>query len=123
MDNSQSNGASAPPAEEQVTRVEETVAGGNPQGGNLPSASTASTQVQTQTAQNTAQGDAATPLDTGARQRTDAEKQRAAEAKEACAAALAEQDRERQQRLLRDAQELTRCKNSGMGLLTPELVR
>ena len=41
------------------------------------------TQVQTQTAQNTTQGDAATPLETGTRQRTNAEKQRAAEAKAA----------------------------------------
>ncbi len=79
--------------------------------------------MQTQTAQNTTQGDVVTPLETGTRQRTDAEKQRAAEAKAARTAALAEQDRERQQRLLRDAQELTRCLNSGMGLLTPVQVR
>jgi hypothetical protein len=122
MDNSQRNGASATPAEEQVLRVEEAVTGGNPQGGSPPGASTASTQVQTQTAQNTAQGDAATPLETGTRQRTDAEKQRAAEAK-AARTALAEQDWERQQRLLRDAQELTRFLNSGMGPLTPDQVR
>jgi hypothetical protein len=38
-------------------------------------------QAQTQAAQNTAQGDAATPLETGVRQRGDAEKQRAAEVK------------------------------------------
>jgi Skp family chaperone for outer membrane proteins len=50
----------------------------------------------------------ATPLETGTRQRTDAEKQRAAKAKVARVAALAKQDRERQQRLLRDAQELNR---------------
>ena len=78
--------------------------------------------MQTQTAQNTTQGDAATPLETGTRQRTDAEKQRAAEAK-AAHTALAEQDRDRQQRLLRDAQELNKCLNSGMGLLTPDQVR
>ncbi len=78
--------------------------------------------MRTQTAQNTAQGDAATPLETGTRQRTDAEKQRAAEVK-AARAALAKQDRERQQRLLRDAQELKKCLNSGMGLLTPGQVR
>jgi hypothetical protein len=78
--------------------------------------------VQTKTAQNTAQGDAATPLETGTRQRTNAEKQRAAEAK-AARAALAEQDRERQQRLLKDTQELNKCLNSGMGLLTPDQVR
>ena len=78
--------------------------------------------MQTQTAQNTAQGDAATPLETGTRQRTDAEKPQAAEAK-AAHAALANQDRERQQRLLRDTQELNKCLNSGMGLLTPDQVR
>ncbi len=39
--------------------------------------------------QNTAQGDAAAPLETGLRQRGDAEKQRAAEAKAAREAALA----------------------------------
>ncbi len=106
-----------------MPRVEETAAANNPQEGTPSGASTASTQVQTQTAQNTAQGDAATPLETGTRQRTDAEKQRAAEAKAARAAALAEVNRERQQRLLRDAQELTRCLSSGMGLLTPDQVR
>jgi hypothetical protein len=79
--------------------------------------------VQTQTAQNTVQGDAATPLEIGTRQRTDAEGQRAAEAKADCAAALAEQDWERQQGLLRDAQELNRSLNSGLGLPTPEQVR
>jgi hypothetical protein len=120
LDNLQCTGASAPPAEEQVQRVEETVASGNPQGENPPGASTAPTQVQTQTEQNTAQGDAATPLETGTRQRTDAEKQRAAKAKAARAAALTEQDKERQQGLLRDAQELNRSLNSGVGLLTPE---
>ena len=78
--------------------------------------------MQTQTAQNTAQGDAASPLETGTRQHTDAEKQRAAEAK-AARAALTEQDRERQQRLLKDTQELNKCLNSGMGLLTPDQVR
>ena len=90
MDNSQSNGASPPPAEKQVPRVEETAAGGNPQEGKPSGASTAPTQVQTQTTQNTAQGDTATPLETGKRQCTDAEKQWAAEAKAACEAAVAE---------------------------------
>jgi hypothetical protein len=37
--------------------------------------------VHSQTVQDTEQGDAATPLETGARQRTDAERQRAAEVK------------------------------------------
>ncbi len=46
-------------------------------------------QAQIQAAQNTAQGDATTPLETGLRQRGDAENQRAAEAKAAREAALA----------------------------------
>ncbi len=50
-----------------------------PRGG-PPSAGSAPEQVQRETAQNTAQGDAATPLETRARRRADAEKQRAAEA-------------------------------------------
>ncbi len=124
MDNSQSNGANAPPAEEQVPRVEETAGGGNSSEGNPPGAGTApSTQVQPQTVQNTAQGDSATPLETGTRQHTDAERQRAAETKAAREAALTELNRERQQKRIRDAQELTRCLSTGMGLLTPEQVR
>jgi hypothetical protein len=79
MDNSQNNGASASPAEEQVQRVEEAATCGNPVEEN-PSAANMASQAQTQTAQKTAQGDAATPLETGVRQRGDAEKQRAAEA-------------------------------------------
>jgi hypothetical protein len=109
MDNSQSNDASALPAEEQVQRVEEAAGGGNSSEGNPSGASMAPlTQVQPQTAQDTAQGDAATPLETGARERTDAERQRAAEAKAAREAALAKLNRERQQKRLRDAQELTK---------------
>jgi hypothetical protein len=37
--------------------------------------------------------------------------------------ALAELNRERQQKRIRDAQELTKCLTSGMGLLTPDQVR
>ncbi len=81
MDNSQCNGASAPPAEEQVQPVEETVGGGNPLGGNPPGAGAAPTQVQSQMEQNTVQGDATTPIETRTRQRTDAVKLRAAKAK------------------------------------------
>ncbi len=77
---------------------------------------------QTQTAQNTAQGDAATPLETGLRQRGDAEKQRAAEAKAAREAALASINKERLQKRLRSAQELNECLGSGMDLLSPEQV-
>jgi hypothetical protein len=121
MDNSQNNGASAPPAEEQAQRVEEAAAGGNPVEGN-PSAGNVASQTQTQTAQNTAQGDTATPLETGVRQRGDAEKQQAAEAKAAHEAALAKLNKERRQKRLRDAQELNECLGSGMDLLTPELV-
>jgi hypothetical protein len=69
MDNSQNNGASAPPAEEQVQRVEEAAVGGNPVEGN-PSAGNMAPQAQAQTAQNTAQGEAATPLETGVRKRS-----------------------------------------------------
>jgi hypothetical protein len=109
MGNLQSNGASALPAEGQVSRVEETAGGGNPLEGNPSGTSTAPpTQVQPQTAQNIAQGDPATPLETGARQRSDAEKQLAAEAKTAREAGLAKLNREMQQKRLRDAQELTR---------------
>jgi uncharacterized phage infection (PIP) family protein YhgE len=79
---------------------------------------------QTQAAQNTAQGDAAAPLETGARQRSDTEKQQTAEAKAACEAALAKLNKERhQQQCLREAQELYKCLSSGMDLLTPGQVR
>jgi hypothetical protein len=53
MDISQNNGASAPPAGEQVWRAEEAVAGGNLVEGN-PSAGSTAPQAQTQAAQNTA---------------------------------------------------------------------
>ncbi len=89
---------------------------GNPSAGNV------APQVQTQTAQNTAQGDAATPLETGLRQCGDTEKQRAAEAKAACEAALANINKERQQKRLRSTQELNECLGSGMDLLTLEQV-
>jgi hypothetical protein len=121
MDISQNNGASAPPAEEQVRRAEEAAAGGNPMEGN-PSAGNMAPQAQTHTAQNTAQGDDATPLETGLRQRGDVENQRAAEAKAAREAALASFNRERRQKTLRNAQELINCLGSGMDLLTPEQV-
>jgi hypothetical protein len=81
-----------------------------------PSAGNTAPQAQTQAAQNTAQGDNATPLETGLRQRADAESQRAAEAKAARDAALATFNRERRQEHLRNAQELTECLGSGMGL-------
>jgi hypothetical protein len=116
MDNSQNNGASAPPAEEQVQRGEGTAVGGNPVEGNS-SAGNVAPQAQTQTAQNTAQGDAATPLEIGLRQRGDAEKQRAAEAK-----ALANISKERRQKRLRSAQDLNECLGAGMDLLSPEQV-
>jgi hypothetical protein len=121
MDNSQNSGASAPPAEEQVRRVEEAATSGHPVEGNL-SAGNMAPQAQTQTAQNTAQRDTATPLETGVRQCDDAEKQRAAEAKAAWNAALAKLNKERRQKRLRDAQELNECLGSGMDLLTPEQV-
>ncbi len=79
-------------------------------------------QAQTHTAQNTAQGDAETPLETGLRQRGDVENQRAAEAKAAREAALASFNRERRQKSLRNAQELIACLGSGMDLLSTEQV-
>ncbi len=77
-------------------------------------------QAQTQAAQNTAQGDATTPLETGLRQCGDSEKQLAAEAKAAREVALANCNKERHQKGLRSAQELNEC--SGMDLLTLEQV-
>ena len=121
MDISQNNGASAPPAEEQVQRAEGAAVGGNPVEGN-PSAGNMAPQAQTHTAQNTAQGDAATPLETWLRQRSNVENQRAAEAKAAREAALASFNRESRQKSLRNAQELIECLGSGMDLLTPEQV-
>jgi hypothetical protein len=81
------------------------------------------TQVQPQTEQDTAQGDSAAPLETGTRSRTDAERQWTAEAKAAREAALVKLNRERQQKRIIHAQELTRCLSTGMGLWTPEQVR
>jgi hypothetical protein len=121
MDISQNNGAGAPPAEEQVQRAQGAAVGGNPVAGN-PSAGNMAPQAQTHTAQNTAQGGAATPLETGLRQRGNVENQRAAEAKAAREAALASFNRERRQKSLRNAQELIECLGSGMDLLTPEQV-
>ncbi len=89
---------------------------GNPSAGNM------APQAQTQAAQNTAQGDNATPLETGLRQRGDVESQRAAEAKAARDTALATFNRERRQRTLKNAQELIDCLGSGMDLLTAEQV-
>ncbi len=94
MDILQNNGASAPPAEEQVQQIEGSAVGRNPVEGN-PSAGNMAPQAQTHTAQNTAQGDAAIPLETGLRQRGDVENQRAAEAKAAREGALASFNRER----------------------------
>jgi hypothetical protein len=121
MDISQNNGASAPPAEEQVRRTEEAAAGDNLVEGD-PSASGQAPQASTQAAQNTAQGDNATPLETGSRQRGNVESQRAAEAKAARDTALAAFNRERRQERLRTAQELVDCLGSGMDLLSIEQI-
>jgi hypothetical protein len=94
MDISQNNGASAPPVEEQVRRAEEAAAGGNLVEGN-PSAGNTVPKAPTQAAQNTAQGDNATPLETELRQRGDAVSQQAAEAKAAHDVTLAALNRER----------------------------
>jgi hypothetical protein len=121
MDISQNNGAGAPPAEEQVRRTEEAAAGGNLVEGD-PLADCTAPQAPTQAAQNITQGDNATPLETGLRQRGNVESQRAAEAKAARDTALTAFNRERQQERLRTAQELVECLGSGMDLLTPEQV-
>ncbi len=115
MDNSQNNGASAPPAEEQVQRVEEAAAGGNPVEGN-PSTANVTPQAQTQAVQNTAKGDAATPLETGVRQRGDAEKQLVAEAKAAREAALAKLNKERQQKP--GAHQMPECRHGSVDTRT-----
>ncbi len=94
MDISQNNGASAPPAEEQVRRTEEAAAGRNLVEGD-PSASCAAPQAPTQAAQNITQGDNATPLETGLRQRDNVESQWAAEVKAARDTALTAFNRER----------------------------
>ncbi len=88
MDISQSNGASAPPAGERAA------AGGNLVEGD-PSVSSRTPQASAQTVQNIAQGDNATPLETGLRQRGNVGSQRAAEAKAACDTTLAASNRER----------------------------
>jgi hypothetical protein len=121
MDISQNNGAGAHPAEEQVWRKEEAAAGGNLVEGD-PSASCLAPQASTQAAQNIAQGDNATPLETGLRQRGNVKSQRAAEAKAACDTALAAFNRERRQERLRTAQELVNCLSSGMDLLSIEQI-
>ena len=80
------NGVGAPFDEEHVQRrVEETDTAGDPQGGIRPGAGATPDVVHRETAQNTTQGEekAAAPLETGARRRVDAEKQRAAKAKAA----------------------------------------
>ncbi len=87
-----------------------------------PSAGSTAPQAPTQAAQNITQGDNATPLETGLRQRGDVESQRAAEAKAAPDTALTAFNRERRQERLRTAQELAECLRSGMDLLTPEQV-
>jgi hypothetical protein len=121
MDISQNSGAGAPPAEEQVRRTEEAAVGGNLVEGD-PLASSSAPQASTQAAQNIAQGDNATPLETRLRQRGNVESQRAAEAKAARDTALAAFNRERRQERLRNAQELVDCLGSGMDLLSIEQI-
>jgi hypothetical protein len=121
MDISQNNGAGAPPTEEQVRRTEEAAAGGNLVEGD-PSVSCLAPQASIQPAQSIAQGDIATPLETGLRQRGNVESQRAAEAKAARDTALAAFNRERRQERLRTAQELVNCLGSGMDLLSIEQI-
>jgi hypothetical protein len=99
MDILQNNGAGAPPAEKQVQQTEEAAVGGNLVEGD-PSTSCTAPQAPNQAAQNITQGDNATPLETGLRQRSNVESQRAAEAKAARDTALAAFNRERRQEQL-----------------------
>ncbi len=87
-----------------------------------PSAGSTAPQAPTQAAQNIPQGDIATPLETGLRQRSNVESQQVAEAKAARDTALTAFNRERRQERFRTAQELVECLGSGMDLLTPEQV-
>ena len=116
MDASQSSGASALPAEERAA------AGGNLVEGD-PSVSSRTPQASTQNAQSIAQGDNATPLETGLRQRGNVESLRAAEAKAARDTTLAASNRERRQEQLRAAQELVDCLGAGMDLLSVEQIK
>jgi hypothetical protein len=88
-----------------------------------PSVSSRTPQASVQTAQNIAQGDNATPLETGLRQRGNVESQRAAEAKAARDTALTASNRERRQEQLRAAQELVDCLGAGMDLLSVEQIK
>ncbi len=88
-----------------------------------PSLSSRTPQASVQTAQNIAQGDNATPLETGLRQRGNVESQRAAEAKAARDTALTASNRERRQEQLRAAQELVDCLGAGMDLLSVEQIK
>jgi hypothetical protein len=76
-DSLQSNGASAPPAGQQEDRrVPEQEAAGGSQGGILPCTGVAANAAQEEMAQDTArdEGMAASPLKTGTRKRTVAER-------------------------------------------------
>ncbi len=75
-----------------MRRTEQAAAGGNLVEGD-PSVSSQTPQASVQTAQNIAQGDNPTPLETRLRQRGNVESQRAAEAKAARDTALAASNR------------------------------
>jgi hypothetical protein len=122
MDSSQSNGASAPPAEEQGRRTEQAAAGGNLVEGD-PSVSSRTPQASVQTAQNIAQGDNATPLETGLRQHGNVESQRAASNRATRDTSLAASNNERRQEQIKAAQELVDCLGAGMDLLSVEQVK
>ena len=96
-------------------------------GGNLvegdPSVSSRTPQASTQTAQNIAQGDNATPLETGLRQRGNVESQRAVDTKTARDTSLVATNRERRQEQLKAAQELVECLGAGTDLLSTEQVK
>ncbi len=80
------------------------------------SVSSRTPQASVQTAQNIAQGDIATPLETGLRQRGNVESQRATDTTATRDTLLAASNRERRQEQLRAAQELVDCLGAGMDL-------
>ncbi len=116
MDASLCSGASALPAEERAA------AGGNLVEGDQ-SVSSRTPQASTQTAQSIAQGDNATPLETGLRQRGNVESQRAVYTKTARDTSLVATNRERRQEQLKAAQELMEWLGAGMDLLSTEQVK
>jgi hypothetical protein len=117
MDNSQCNGAGTPPAEEQVQRVEETVTVGDPQGGPRPAPVQSQTRCRQRLRRTPCRGMLQPPLGL---ERGSVPMLRT---RGRPMAALTEQERERQLRLVIKQEELCKCMNSGIGILSPDQVR